>query len=144
MSSKLVSVVRDSDLAQPTTMGFRTANVQAKLRLKKDNAANAFRSWEGFKQWIMVPQTALDEHSKSRITWSNVDLDPTPPERRNWAWWNYFIFYWTIGFGNWTLGSTMIGIGLNWWQAILTIFLSQFISSLAVRDLTFIRRFTTR
>jgi NCS1 family nucleobase:cation symporter-1 len=43
-----------------------------------------------------------------------------------------FIFYWTIGFGNWTLGSTMIGIGLNWWQAILTIFLSQLISSLAM------------
>ena len=43
-----------------------------------------------------------------------------------------FVFYWTIGFGNWTLGSTMIGIGLNWWQSILTIFLSQLISSIAV------------
>lgn len=26
----------------------------------------------------------------------------------------------------------MVGIGLNWWQSILTIFLSQFISSLAM------------
>jgi NCS1 family nucleobase:cation symporter-1 len=113
-------------------MGFRISSVQDKLREKKANAAGAFKSWDGFKQWIMVPETALDEHSKSNITWSNVDLDPTPPERRTWKWWNYAVFYFTIGFGNWTLGSTMIGIGLNWWQSILTIFLSQLISSLAV------------
>ena len=37
-----------------------------------------------------------------------------------------------LSFGNWTLGSTMVGIGLNWWQAILTIFLSQLISSIAM------------
>lgn len=48
------------------------------------------------------------------------------------GWWNYVIFYWDLSFGNWTLGSVMVGIGLNWWQAILTIFLSQFISSIAM------------
>ncbi|KAK4983220.1 hypothetical protein LTR66_008915 [Elasticomyces elasticus] len=40
--------------------------------------------------------------------------------------------YWGLSFGNWTLGSTMIGIGLNWWQAIIAIFLSQLISSVAM------------
>lgn len=35
-------------------------------------------------------------------------------------------------FSSCRLGSTMVGIGLNWWQSILTIFLSQFISSLAM------------
>jgi nucleobase:cation symporter-1, NCS1 family len=128
---------------------------KAALLQKKANAAKGFTSWQNFKAWIMVPDTALDKagNSGSRITWSNVDLDPTPPERRTWRWYNCknaiisrhnlninenltdFIFYWTIGFGNWTLGSTMIGIGLNWWQSILTIFLSQFISSIAVRFL---------
>ncbi|QIW98081.1 hypothetical protein AMS68_003599 [Peltaster fructicola] len=81
------------------------------------------------------------------MTWSNVDLDPTPPEKRNWRWFNYVVFYWALSFGNWTLGSTMVGIGLNWrvaitiaiqsltmhrWQAILTIFISQLISSIAM------------
>ena len=33
---------------------------------------------------------------------------------------------------NWTLGSTMIGIGLNWWQSILVVFGSQCISSIAM------------
>jgi len=33
--------------------------------------------------------------------------------------------------GNWTIGSSMIGIGLNWYQAIIVIFLSQLISSMA-------------
>lgn len=65
------------------------------------------------------------------------------------------IFYWGLSFGNWSLGSgetlmsklsskfrqvltlylrptAMVGIGLRWWQAILTIFLSQFISSIAM------------
>ncbi|KAF2863383.1 putative allantoin permease [Piedraia hortae CBS 480.64] len=64
--------------------------------------------------------------------WRNEDLEPTPPERRTWQWWNYAIFYWGLSFGNWTLGSTMIGIGLNWWQSILTIFISQLVSSIAM------------
>ncbi|KAJ5594948.1 uncharacterized protein N7459_001156 [Penicillium hispanicum] len=68
------------------------------------------------------------EHSQ----WINEDLLPTPPEKRTWRWWNYVTFYWSISFTNWTLGSTMIGIGLNWWQAIVVIFVSQFISSIAM------------
>lgn len=81
-------------------MGSRIAAAREALRQKahqkKENASTAFKSWEDFKRWIEVPVTALDEHSKSNITWSNVDLDPTPPERRNWKAWNYFVFYWVI------------------------------------------------
>ena len=33
---------------------------------------------------------------------------------------------------NWTLGSTMVGIGLNWWQSILVVFFSQLISSIVM------------
>jgi nucleobase:cation symporter-1, NCS1 family len=119
----------------------RKAAVTSSLREKKQHASAAFKSWEGFKRWARVPETALDEHNtnKGGMTWSNVDLDPTPPERRNWAWYNYFVFYFVLGFGNWTLGSTMVGIGLNWWQSILTIFLSQLISSIAVSFTTWLR-----
>jgi len=33
---------------------------------------------------------------------------------------------------NWTLGSVMIGCGLNWWQSILIVFFSQLVSSIAM------------
>lgn len=41
-------------------------------------------------------------------------------------------FYLGLSFGNWTLGSTVVGIGLNWWESILVIFASQLISSVAM------------
>ncbi|OJJ50427.1 hypothetical protein ASPZODRAFT_59349 [Penicilliopsis zonata CBS 506.65] len=73
-----------------------------------------------------------EEEDTERSRWINQDLLPTPPEQQTWRWWNYVTFYWSISFTNWTLGSTMIGIGLNWWQAIIVIFVSQCISSVAM------------
>jgi NCS1 family nucleobase:cation symporter-1 len=95
---------------------------------------NAFRSREGFKYFIQTHDTSLDQHGHigTKQTWSNEDLDPTPPDKRTWRWWNFVTFYLGLSFGNWTLGSTMIGIGLNWWQSILVIFASQLISSIAM------------
>ncbi|KAH8647845.1 allantoin [Xylariales sp. PMI_506] len=60
------------------------------------------------------------------------DLKPTPAISRTWSWHNWAVFYWGVGFGNWTLGSTMIGIGMSWWQAIIVIFVSQLIASAAL------------
>lgn len=115
-------------------MSVKLHMAKAKAAEMKENARYAFTSWEAFKEWAQVPDTALDEHShkQSGPTWSNEDLDPTPPHKRNWSWYNYVVFYFALSFGNWTLGSTMIGIGLNAWQSILVIFISQFISSVAM------------
>lgn len=30
---------------------------------------------------------------------------------------------------NWTLGSSLIGVGLNWWQSIIAIFVAQVLSA---------------
>ncbi|RAH68344.1 nucleobase cation symporter-1 family protein [Aspergillus aculeatinus CBS 121060] len=76
--------------------------------------------------------SALELDSSRDSRWSNEDLLPTPPEQCTWRWWNYVSFYWSISFTNWTLGSSMIGIGLNWWQSIIVIFVSQMISSIAM------------
>ena len=115
-------------------MRFGDNDAKSTMAEKTTNMKHAFSSWQAFKDWIQVPDTALDQHGHKQEgrTWSNEDLDPTPPEKRTWRWWNYVIFYWGLSFGNWTLGATMVGIGLNWWQAILTIFLSQTISSIAM------------
>ncbi|KAI9926601.1 hypothetical protein ASPWEDRAFT_176429 [Aspergillus wentii DTO 134E9] len=86
-----------------------------------------FFTW--VKESIRLEETEGQiEHTK----WVNEDLLPTPPEKQSWRWWNYITFYWSISFTNWTLGSTMVGIGLSWWQAIVVIFVSQFISSIAM------------
>jgi len=71
-------------LSDRPTMTFQTAKASAMD--KKKNAVNAFKSWDNFKQWVLVPDTALDRHSNGETgqTWSNVDLDPTPPEKRTW------------------------------------------------------------
>jgi NCS1 family nucleobase:cation symporter-1 len=116
-------------------MRLSRSEIKAKADEKIYNAKQGVRSWEGFKHWVRVQDTALDQHGSVRNggpQWSNEDLDPTPPEKRTWRWYNYIVFYWALSFGNWTLGATMVGIGLNWWQAILTIFLSQLISSIAM------------
>lgn len=112
---------------------MRVTSIKAAAATKATNFRNAFRSWEEFRFWIQTQDTPLDEHGNAKnATWSNEDLDPTPPDKRTWRWWNFVTFYLGLSFGNWTLGSTMVGIGLNWWQSILVIFASQFISSVAM------------
>lgn len=95
---------------------------------------HAFSSWEAFKEFAEVETTELEQHSHPGrdSRWSNEDLDPTPPAKRTWTWINFVNFFVGLSFGNWTLGSTMTGIGLNWWQSIIVIFVSQLISSIAM------------
>ena len=57
---------------------FRTVAAEKATTFK-----NAFRSREGFKNFIETSPTALDRHGNpsERQIWSNEDLDPTPPEK---------------------------------------------------------------
>ncbi|TGO52362.1 hypothetical protein BOTNAR_0327g00080 [Botryotinia narcissicola] len=111
---------------------MNVATLKAQSAEKVGAFKNAFTSRQNFMDYMTVQDTALDRHSGSNKVWSNEDLDPTPPEKRTWRWWNFVTFYLGLSFGNWTLGSTMVGIGLNWWQAIIVIFVSQLISSVAM------------
>ncbi len=110
------------------------ASFKARTSARAQAFKHAFTSPQAFHRYIQTSDTELDAHGHpgSKTTWSNVDLDPTPPAKRTWRWWNYVTFYLGLSMGNWTLGSTMIGIGLNWWQAIVVIFVSQLISSVAM------------
>ncbi|KAF8330103.1 permease for cytosine/purines, uracil, thiamine, allantoin-domain-containing protein [Amanita rubescens] len=50
---------------------------------------------------------------------SNEDLMPVPPEKRKWAGRN-FIFFWiadSFNVNTWMIASSMIQLGLSWWQA---------------------------
>ncbi|MEI6949698.1 NCS1 family nucleobase:cation symporter-1 [Paraflavisolibacter sp. H34] len=62
------------------------------------------------------------------ITSSNLyskDLAPIPPGGRTWNTWNYAALWISMSLciPTYMLASSLIGGGMNWWQAILTIFL---------------------
>jgi NCS1 family nucleobase:cation symporter-1 len=55
----------------------------------------------------------------------NDDLAPIPAEKRKWGSWNYAALWISMSLciPTYMLASSLIGGGMNWWQAILTIFL---------------------
>lgn len=66
--------------------------------------------------------------------WSNVDLEPTPPEQRNWSPLYYFAFQFSIAFSptTYNIGSTLFSIGLNYWLVIIAAFLGTFMCCLVL------------
>ena len=59
----------------------------------------------------------------------NEDLAPVPPARRTWTKWDYAALWISMSacVPTYMLASSLIGGGMNWWQAILTIFLANLI-----------------
>ena len=57
------------------------------------------------------------------------DLAPVPPEKRTWNTWNYAALWISMSLciPTYMLASGLIAKGMNWWQAILTIFLGNMI-----------------
>lgn len=55
----------------------------------------------------------------------NEDLAPIPPSKRTWGTWNYAALWISMSLciPTYTMASSMINNGMNWWQAVLTIFL---------------------
>ena len=55
----------------------------------------------------------------------NADLAPVPPERRTWTTWNYAALWISMSLciPTYMMASSLIENGMNWWQAIFTIFL---------------------
>nr|KAK5448907.1 hypothetical protein LTR18_001995 [Exophiala xenobiotica] len=118
---------------KPTVTGinaFHPKNLVANFRIKKANFKHGTKSKENFKQYLRTPGSNADPSGS--YSWINDDLLPTPLYARTWAWWNYFFFYFSLSMDNWTLGSVMIGCGLNWWQSIIIVFSSQLVSSVAM------------
>src|SRR5881392_318658 len=62
--------------------------------------------------------------SKSKYLYSE-DLAPVPFSKRSWNTWNYAALWISMSLciPTYMLASSLISGGMNWWQAILTIFL---------------------
>ena len=67
-------------------------------------------------------QNATEINSSSLY---NEDLAIVPKEKRTWGTWNYAALWISMSLciPTYTMASSMINTGMNWWQAILTIFL---------------------
>jgi NCS1 family nucleobase:cation symporter-1 len=63
-------------------------------------------------------------HTQASSLYSE-DLAPVPKEKRTWGTWNYAALWISMSLciPTYMLASSLIGGGMNWWEAILTIFL---------------------
>jgi NCS1 family nucleobase:cation symporter-1 len=78
------------------------------------------------------PQTELTESQLAELQQSalfNADLAPVPPSRRKWRFGSFAALWISMSacIPTYMLASSLIGGGMNWWQAIVTIFLGNLI-----------------
>jgi NCS1 family nucleobase:cation symporter-1 len=59
----------------------------------------------------------------------NEDLAPVSPQRRRWRWWNFAALWISMAacIPTYMLASSLIDGGMNWWEAVLTIFVGNLI-----------------
>ncbi|KAF1813557.1 putative uracil permease [Eremomyces bilateralis CBS 781.70] len=61
-------------------------------------------------------------------TWSNLDMDITPVERRTWTNWTMFGYWFSdiISIQSWQTGSTILPLGLTWREAVFAVIFGSF------------------
>ncbi|KAI5478017.1 hypothetical protein MNV49_005709 [Pseudohyphozyma bogoriensis] len=93
-----------------------------------------FSSRQGFMNALVIKESDGFAESGKVFSWSNKDLDPTPPEERTWAWQVIHSTHTAYGFstGVWTLGSSMIAAGLTVGQAVGCVFVAHTLGAMAI------------
>ena len=66
--------------------------------------------------------------------WINHDIVPLPPSRRTWGSWSFVGFWLLTGLNisGWTTASSLLGLGLNVWQAMISVIVGYLIVACAV------------
>ncbi|KAF5591189.1 uracil permease [Fusarium pseudoanthophilum] len=93
-----------------------------------------FRSKEAFVNFVKTSDTADGQMRVGNERWSNKDLEPTPPEHRNWTWYNLPLYWFSNQFSltGWNTGSSLIAVGLTWQQSFASCVLGALLASLVV------------
>src|SRR6478609_2752606 len=67
----------------------------------------------------------MQDSTTKNSSLTNEDLEPVPAAKRKWNTWNYAALWISMSLciPTYMLASSLIQGGMNWWQAILTIFL---------------------
>lgn len=95
----------------------------------KNRTQTYYKNWAAQVKEDLQVERGRGDGEDTRI-WSNQDLDPTPPHKRTWHWWNYLLYFVGTGFNNWQGGSAVIGVGLGWQAAIAIAYITQSISGI--------------
>jgi nucleobase:cation symporter-1, NCS1 family len=76
---------------------------------------------------IDLSESQLAELKESRLL--NADLAPVPRAQRTWTMWNIAALWvgMSVCIPTYMLASSLISGGMNWWQAVLTVFLGNLI-----------------
>ncbi|XRM38705.1 hypothetical protein ABZX51_002102 [Aspergillus tubingensis] len=81
-------------------------------------------------QWLEVPQ----EGETIPDRWINSDIEPIQANRRRWGFWT-FNNYWVLISSNISghmTGSSLIALGLSWWQAIVAIVVGNILATIFI------------
>lgn len=79
---------------------------------------------------IENPDGNLTNKHSGRV-WSNQDMDPVLPERRNWTAWTFGAYWIAEAWApnTWSVGSSLVAGGLLWWHALLACIVGHLIAS---------------
>ncbi|OJJ65859.1 hypothetical protein ASPBRDRAFT_201460 [Aspergillus brasiliensis CBS 101740] len=81
-------------------------------------------------QWLEVPQ----EGETIPDRWINSDIEPIQADRRRWGFWT-FNNYWILinsNISTYMTGSSLIALGLSWWQAIVAIVVGNILAAIFI------------
>lgn len=97
------------DPASQSVCDYNMDNIRYRARAAKQNVVSK-RTKEG---WVL-PKTAVTFADEN--TWSNIDTDVTPLERRTWTSWTILGFWLSdaLSAQSWAGASAVIAVGLTW------------------------------
>lgn len=74
----------------------------------------------------------IDSAAQQGHSWYNADLLPTKSEDRTWTVYNYLFFYFTTSLtpSSYTLGATLVSMGLLWWHGLICAAVGSFFLSI--------------
>src|SRR4051812_41527550 len=76
---------------------------------------------------MTINQTHVEAGLDTRLT--NSDLQPIPAKERKWTWYSYMALWMGMvhNIFNYEVAAGLIAVGMNVWQALLTIFVADMI-----------------
>ncbi|KAI1619321.1 permease for cytosine/purines, uracil, thiamine, allantoin-domain-containing protein [Exophiala viscosa] len=103
------------------------------IRSRLAAVREACRSKDAFIKAIETKESSQGR-AEQRNFWKNEDLDVTPPEQQTWRWFDYASFWLSYGLipGTWSVGSSLVAVGLTPWQATICIFVAYALGAMGV------------
>ena len=98
---------------EPFAVIQQSAKIAQAVRRRLDSVKSELRKKSTVEGWVLPKQ---ESSWAPAGTWTNIDLDVTPPARRTWTSLT-ILGYWfsdVISMQSWETGSTILALGLTW------------------------------